>query len=155
MSLEKRISSVEQEFGEPIYEIMKGLAVDYSYTFACKVVGLHERDLKEFKVLFKPRLGQGYNPNSRKGLIAFNKSKAIQKEGVTAKDIADKTGLSRNAARNRLKNWPKSRWFEPVNQSGNVDNLGVNRNKEAWEKKIQSDIEKLKSKNEEINNVTN
>lgn len=92
----KRIAEIEAEYGQPITEIMKEFAREYSYQFTMQLLGSNPRTFSEYRHLFK-RWAQPPREGSYKHVTQRNQSNAIRINGLTAQQIADCLNRAKDA----------------------------------------------------------
>lgn len=132
-----KIKAIEEDFGQPIAEVLADYAKEYSYTFTVLSLGLDWRDVYEYKDLFKPRF-VGYVP--RPHITKRNLANAPRYWGYTISELAAKSGRSKNTIRQRIKaGWDLKKVLSSKKHNGDSSNFGKNRNNETWRNKINEE----------------
>lgn len=128
---EKRIAEIEAEYGQPIDDVLREFAREYSYKFTMQLLGSNPRTFNEYRYLFK-RWAQPPREGSYKHVAQLNQSNAIRINGLTAQQIADRIGVTAHCVRQRIKrglttleaikNPPARKWQGKGNKAwGNFD----------------------------------
>ena len=130
MTREQHIKRIEAEFGMSFDDVIADFAKDHSFYFTIEALELDRRTFAFIKDRFKPRL---MPKQERPHITRRNLDNAPSYGGLTVREIAKRTGMSRSTITWRIRHgWTVEKILNTKPTRGNVANFGTNRNNKTW-----------------------